>query len=87
MYVRIFELWSAGRHDAARALFERALPVLAFSNQYIDVSIRFWKHVRRLQGIFSDERCRPPIGELDPIQKKEAERLGTRALALEACSD
>jgi 4-hydroxy-tetrahydrodipicolinate synthase len=87
VYVRIFDLWSAGRHDAARALFERALPVLAFSNQHIDVSIRFWKHVRRLQGIFDDPRCRPPVRPLDRVRQEEAERLAARALALEACGD
>jgi 4-hydroxy-tetrahydrodipicolinate synthase len=85
--VRIFDLWSAGRHDAARALFERALPVLVFSNQHIDVSLRFWKHVRRLQGIFDDLRCRPPVRPLDRVQQEEAERLAPRALALEARGD
>jgi 4-hydroxy-tetrahydrodipicolinate synthase len=84
VYVRIFELWTAGSHDAARALFERALPVLAFSNQDIDVSIRFWKLVRRRQGIFSTERCRAPVRTLDPVQQEEAERLTRRAIELEA---
>ncbi|HZA65649.1 MAG TPA: dihydrodipicolinate synthase family protein [Geminicoccaceae bacterium] len=84
VYVRIFELWSAGRHDAARALFERALPILAFSNQHIDVSIRFWKHVRQRQGIFDGERCRPPVRALDPVHQDEAERLARRAIELEA---
>jgi dihydrodipicolinate synthase/N-acetylneuraminate lyase len=84
VYVRIFDLWSRGRHAEARALFERALPVLAFSNQHIDVSIRFWKQVRRRQGIFSTERCRPPVRALDRIQQDEAARLACRAVALEA---
>jgi 2-keto-3-deoxy-L-arabinonate dehydratase len=84
VYVRIFELWAGGRRDAARTLFDRALPVLAFSNQQIDVSIRFWKAVRRRQGIFASEACRPPLATLDPVQAEEAERLGRRALQLEA---
>ena len=83
LYVRVFDLWAAGRRDEARALFERALPVLAFSNQHIDVSIRFWKRVRRRQGIFATERCRPPVRALDRIQEDEAERLARRAIALE----
>jgi hypothetical protein len=58
--------------------------VLAFSNQQIDVSIRFWKRVRCLQGIFSSAQCRPPVQPLDPIQAEEAERLAQSALALEA---
>jgi hypothetical protein len=63
------------------------LPVPAFSNQRIDVSIRFWKHLRRLQGIFDDPRCRPQVRPLDRVQQKEAERLAARALALEARGD
>jgi 4-hydroxy-tetrahydrodipicolinate synthase len=84
LYVRIFDLWSAARRDDARALFERALPVLAFSNQHIDVSIRFWKHVRRRQGLFATERCRPPARAFDAVQREEAARLADDAIALEA---
>jgi len=84
VYVRVFDLWAASRHDEARALFERALPVLAFSNQHIDVSIRFWKRVRRRQGIFETERCRPPVRALDRVQENEAERLARRAIELES---
>jgi 4-hydroxy-tetrahydrodipicolinate synthase len=83
VYVRVWDLWAAGRRDDARALFERALPVLAFSNQQIEISIRFWKHVRCLQGIFATARCRPPVRELDPVQQEEAERLARRAVQLE----
>jgi 4-hydroxy-tetrahydrodipicolinate synthase len=82
-YVRIFHLWSAGRREEARAAFERALPVIAFSNQHINVSIPFWKHVRRRQGLFDTERCRPPIPALDPVQQAEAERLAAIACALD----
>jgi dihydrodipicolinate synthase/N-acetylneuraminate lyase len=84
VYVRIFDLWAAGRHDRARALFERALPVLAFSNQQIDISIRFWKGVRRRQNIFATEVCRPPLAPLDSVQAEEAEHLVRRAIQLEA---
>jgi hypothetical protein len=58
--------------------------VLAFSNQHIDVSIRFWKHVRRAQGIFATERCRTPVRALDRVQQDEAALLARRAIALEA---
>lgn len=84
VYVRIFDLWQEGREDEARAWFERALPVLAFSNQHIDVSIRFWKRLRCRQGIFATDRCRPPVRPLDPVQEQEAGRLVRRAVALEA---
>ncbi len=82
-YVEIFSRFERGDRDGARALFERALPILAFSNQHIDVSIPFWKRVRRAEGIFTTARCRAPIAELDPIQTAEAERLAALAVALD----
>jgi dihydrodipicolinate synthase/N-acetylneuraminate lyase len=84
VYARIWNLWAEGRQAAALALFERCLPVLAFSNQHIAVSIAFWKQVRRLQGIFATARCRPPVPPLDPVQQQEAQRLAARVLELEA---
>jgi 4-hydroxy-tetrahydrodipicolinate synthase len=87
VYVRIFDLWSRGRQDQARTLFERALPILAFSNQHIEISIPFWKQLRRRQGIFTTALCRPPIRPLDRVQQAEADRLAVRALALEAERD
>ncbi len=41
IYTRIYALYQAGRRDDARALFNRLLPVLAFSNQHLDISIHF----------------------------------------------
>lgn len=84
VYVRIFTLWQQGQHDAARELFERVLPILAFSNQHIEVSIRFWKGVRRRQGLFATDSCRPPVRPLDSVQAGQAEALGRRAMALDA---
>jgi dihydrodipicolinate synthase/N-acetylneuraminate lyase len=84
VYTRIWSLWHGGNEAGARALFERALPVLAFSNQHIQVSIAFWKQLRRRQGIFTTDRCRPPIARFDPVQQADAERLLARAMELEA---
>src|SRR6185437_16064892 len=40
IWVAVYRLHRDGRVEAARALFERALPIVAFANQHIDVSIR-----------------------------------------------
>ncbi len=80
-YVRIFDLWTKGDHAGARALFERILPVITFSNQHIEVSIRFWKRVRVLAGTFSTAECRA-ARPLDPVQAAEAELLAKRAITL-----
>ena len=82
-YGAIFALWRQGDHAAARALFERCLPVITFSNQHIAVSIAFWKQVRMQAGIFTTARCRPPVGPLDAVQAAEAALLAERALVLD----
>jgi 4-hydroxy-tetrahydrodipicolinate synthase len=85
VYVRIHRLWHAGREAEARAWFERLLPVLAFTQQHIDVSIRFLKHLRHRQGIFATDRCRVPP-PLDGFQAAEMARLVPRAQALDAAA-
>ncbi len=84
VYCAIQRAFAEGRLDAAREIFEAALPALVFANQHIDVSIRFFKHLRRISGVFATERCRPPVAPLDPFQQRSAERLARDALALEA---
>jgi 4-hydroxy-tetrahydrodipicolinate synthase len=83
-YVRVFDLFAGGEREAARALFERMLPVITFSNQHIEVSIRFWKRYRVRQGVFALDRCRAGVRPLDAVQSAEADLLVERALALDA---
>ncbi|MSP88141.1 MAG: dihydrodipicolinate synthase family protein [Alphaproteobacteria bacterium] len=83
IYVTIYRHWIAGRAAEAEALFERLLPVLAFTNQHIHVSIRFLKQLRRAEGLFATDLCRPPVPEFDAFQQHQADRLLTRALELQ----
>ncbi len=83
-YCRIWRLWVEGERDAAQDLFERCLPILAFSNQDIGVSIAFWKRVRVAAGIFATGHCRPPIQPLDAVQAEIADGLVSRALDFDA---
>ena len=73
IYVEIFRLFAAGDTAAARALHARLTPVLAFSNQHIDLSIRFFKHLRQREGLFQTAVCRPGVAELDSHQTRELE--------------
>ena len=57
----------------ARELHARLAPVLAFSNQHIVVSIRFFKHLRQREGLFATAWCRPGVAELDVHQMLELE--------------
>lgn len=84
VYCRIWRLWAEGEREAARELFERCLPILAFSNQDIGTSIAFWKRVRMASGIFETDRCRPPVQPLDDVQSAIADRLVRRIPDLEA---
>lgn len=84
IYVRIHALHSAGRRDEARALHERLLPILAFSNQHLDVSIRFFKRLLRRKGIYPTDRVREPLLRFDAFHERIADELIERAIALEA---
>lgn len=83
VYVAIHRHWTAGRTAEAEALFERLLPVLAFTNQHICVSIRFLKKLRCAEGLFATDLCRPPVPEFDAHQQRQADRLLARALELQ----
>jgi len=80
--VKIFNAWQKGEHKEARRLFEMILPVMAFSNQHIDVSRCFWKYVRVQQGIFSSAHSRLSL-PLDEIQMAEVAYMYQRVNKLE----
>ncbi|MBM6593532.1 dihydrodipicolinate synthase family protein [Microvirga pudoricolor] len=82
-YGRVYDLFRDGQADAARDAFERMLPILAFTQQHIDISIAFFKMLRRAQGIFATDVHRCEL-RLDPVQKQIAGALVRRALDLDA---
>jgi dihydrodipicolinate synthase/N-acetylneuraminate lyase len=86
LYLRVSELFHAGQVDEARRAFERMLPILAFTQQHIDISIHFFKMLRQAQGVFSSARCRCPL-VLDPVHDRLAEDLVARTIALEAAAE
>ncbi len=75
VYVAIYRRFVAGDDQGARSLFEALLPFIAFSNQHIHVSIRFFKMLRQRAGIFETDACRAPVPELDSFHREEALRL------------
>jgi 4-hydroxy-tetrahydrodipicolinate synthase len=83
LYGRVYELFRAGQVQQAQAAFERMLPILAFTQQHIDISILFFKELRRAQGLFATAACRCGL-TLDPIQQATARELVTRAMDLDA---
>ena len=84
IYVEIYRLYTSGDIPAARALFEKILPILNFSNQHIDISIQFFKELRKAEGLFETSICRLADAKIDLIQGNEADRALRSALALSA---
>jgi dihydrodipicolinate synthase/N-acetylneuraminate lyase len=84
VYVRIYRLHAAGNRQGARDLFEKVLPILAFSNQHLDISIHFFKRLLHAQGIYPTPAVRSPILPFDSAHERVAQELIARACALEA---
>lgn len=84
IYTRIYSLYEEGKRDAARDLFNRILPVLAFSNQRLDISILFFKKLLHAQGVYPSPFVRPPSLPLDEFQSRISDELIEHAIQLEA---
>jgi dihydrodipicolinate synthase/N-acetylneuraminate lyase len=82
IYCRITSLYAAGDRAAARALFEDVLPVLAFSNQHLDVSIRFFKRLLWAEGLYPTPLVREPLLPFDAAHLRIADELIERAMRI-----
>jgi 4-hydroxy-tetrahydrodipicolinate synthase len=83
IYRAIMARFASGDREGARQLFESLLPVLAFSNQHIDISVQFFKRVLVAKGVFGAATVRQPILGLDAVQEQTAKALVGRVLSLE----
>ena len=72
LYNRIYKLFIENKIKEARNLFTKILPVLSFTHQHIDISIKFSKMLRVKEGIFQTSLCRSPINNFDKYQVEEA---------------
>lgn len=82
IYTAIYSLFQTGHADEARGIFHELLPVLAFANQHLDISIRFFKRLLYRQGIYSTPYVREPILPFDAIHEQLADQLIERVLRL-----
>lgn len=82
-YAKIYREYAAGNHDEAQQLFRQLLPVLAFSNQHLDISIHFFKHLLHRQGLYTTPQVRQPILEFDAVHDSIASPLIDAVIALE----
>jgi 4-hydroxy-tetrahydrodipicolinate synthase len=75
IYTEIYNLWKSGLETEAEQLFQKILPVLAFSNQHLDISIHFFKRLLFRQGIYPTDLVREPILPFDTINRQIADKL------------
>ncbi|MGG1518198.1 dihydrodipicolinate synthase family protein [Paenibacillus oryzisoli] len=72
VYTTIYRLYAEGKRAEAVKLFYRLLPVLAFANQHLDISIHFFKRLLHAQGIYDTPLVREPILPFDPCHERIA---------------
>lgn len=80
IYTTIYALHRRGRRDSAIRLFREVLPVLAFSNQHLDISIHFFKRLLVRQGIYATPHVREPRLPFDQHHQRMADELIDHAL-------
>ena len=83
IYTSIYRLFMEGKTDEAEKLFQQILPVLAFSNQHLDISIHFFKRLLYRQGIYPTPNVREPILPFDNIHQEIADKLIEKVVQLE----
>ncbi|MFQ3620078.1 MAG: dihydrodipicolinate synthase family protein [Spirochaetales bacterium] len=75
IYCEIYRRYSSGHRPEAMDLFRKILPVLAFSNQHLDISIHFFKRLLYREGTYATPRVRQPILPFDSYHQRIADEL------------
>lgn len=83
VYVRTYQLFAEGKRREAAQLFRKLQPILAFSNQHLDISIHFFKRLLHAEGIYPSYDVRAPVLPFDPWHARIAAELIPLAIALE----
>ncbi len=74
IYTHIFRLFAEGNEEEAERRFYDILPVLAFSNQHLDISIHFFKRLLYRQGIYPTTIVRKKTLLFDDIHREMADK-------------
>ncbi len=83
IYTEIYRLWERGEEDEATILFQKIIPVLAFSNQHLDISIHFFKRLLNRQGLYPTALVREPLLPFDEVHQQISDQLIERVMAIE----
>lgn len=82
VYCEIYRRYRTGERAQAEALFRKLLPVLAFANQHLDISIHFFKRLLHREGVFRTALVREPILPFDRVHESIAAELIGLAMGL-----
>jgi len=83
IYTNIYRLFTEGNKKEAENLFQQILPILAFSNQHLDISIHFFKRLLFKQGIYPSDLSREPILPFDNLHQKIADKHIEKIIQIE----
>ena len=83
IYTQIFRSLHEGNTEEGVSLFNKILPVLAYSNQHLDISIHFFKRLLWKQGIYPTPNVREPILPFDQIHQSIADNLIEHIIKIE----
>jgi 4-hydroxy-tetrahydrodipicolinate synthase len=83
IYTEIYRSWKSGNENEADTLFQKILPVLAFSNQHLDISIHFFKRLLHKQGIYPTDLVRNPVLTFDAFHCQIADQLIEKIIKIE----
>ncbi len=75
IYCEIYRRYTAHNRAGAEALFRELLPVLAFANQHLDISIHFFKRLLYREGVYPTPAVREPTLPFDRIHEAVAAEL------------
>ncbi len=84
VYQTIYFHYQSGRRDAALKLFRQLLPVLAFTNQELAVSIAFFKRLLVRKKLFASDALRIGGFSWDDYSRRIADELIEYYLTLES---
>ena len=83
IYTEIYRRFAAGEQASAARLFEKIAPILQFSNQHLDVSIRFFKRLLHREGIFQTSKVRIDSPPWDIDNERIADEWITKVIEIE----
>jgi 4-hydroxy-tetrahydrodipicolinate synthase len=83
IYTEIYNHYASGNLQEAEKLFKELLPVLAFSNQHLDISIHFFKRLLYSQGIYQTSYVRSPALEFDAVHESVSAKHISRVMQME----